>query len=142
MRHRGRDATVIVTGDDEHAAVRRRPIGVAVLQRVAGPVDPGTLAVPHPENALRSLVRVGLDLLRAQHRCRRKVLVHRRQELDALILDQLLGAPELQVDAAERRAAIAGDEAGGLEPVGLVAACLIDCNTHQRLGSGDEYGPG
>jgi hypothetical protein len=53
---------VVVAGDDEDAAVRRRAVGVAVLERVAGAVDAGALAVPHREDAFG--VRSGSDSTR------------------------------------------------------------------------------
>ena len=83
VRHRRRDAAVVVAGDDEDAAVRRRAVGVAVLERVAGAVDAGALAVPHREDAVGGALGVGLDALRAEHRGRGELLVDRGQELDA-----------------------------------------------------------
>ena len=84
---------MVVARDDQHAAMRRGTVGVAVLQRVARPVDAGSLAVPETEHALDLAVGMGLDLLRAQHRGRREVLVDRRQEFDARLVQQLLAAP-------------------------------------------------
>ncbi|MGY3288489.1 hypothetical protein ACVWWR_002047 [Bradyrhizobium sp. LM3.2] len=48
-----------------------------------------------------------LDLLRAEHRGRGKIFVHCGEELDAVALQPLRDAPQFQIDAAERRAAIA-----------------------------------
>ncbi|MGY4467044.1 hypothetical protein ACVWWK_002726 [Bradyrhizobium sp. LB9.1b] len=48
-----------------------------------------------------------LDLLRAQHRGRGKIFVHCGEEFDAVALQPLLDPPQFQIDAAERRAAIA-----------------------------------
>ncbi len=39
----------------------------------------------------------------------------------------------LEIDAAERRAAIAGDEAGGVEPAGPVAPRLIERDADDGL---------
>ena len=93
MRHRGRHATMVVAGDDQHAAVRRGAIGIAVLQRVAGAIDARTLAIPQPEHAIDLTVFLRLDLLRAEHRGRREVLVHGGQEFDAAVGQQLLDLP-------------------------------------------------
>ena len=49
-----------------------------------------------------------------------------------------LGALELLVEAAERRAAIAGDVARGVEPGAAVALVLHQAEAHQRLVAGDE----
>src|SRR6516225_9281692 len=108
---------MVVAGDHQHAAMRRGAIGVAVLECVTRAVDAGALAVPEAEHALELLdlaIALRLHLLRAEHGGRGEVLVHRRQEFDAPRLQLLLDAPELEVDAAERRAAIAGDEAGSV----------------------------
>ena len=74
---------MVVAGDDEHAAMRRGAVGVAVLEGVARAVDAGALAVPHGEDALDLGAGVGLDLLRAEHGGGGEVLVDGGQELDA-----------------------------------------------------------
>jgi hypothetical protein len=48
------------------------------------------------------------------------------------------GAPELLVEPAERRAAIAGDEARGVEPGAAVALALHQQHADERLRAGDE----
>ena len=50
----------------------------------------------------------------------------------------LLGAPEVLVEAADRRAAIAGDEAGGVQPGAPVALALHQQHADDRLRAGDE----
>ena len=74
---------------------------------------------PHSAVAARSSLMRGLE----QHVARREM---RR------------GALELVVEAAERRAAIAGDVARGVEPGALVALVLHQRQAHQRLIAGDE----
>ena len=138
MRHRRGDAAMVVAGDHQHAAMGRRAIGVAVLQRIARAVDAGALAVPEAEDALHLLVGIGLDLLRAQHGRCGEVLVDGGQELDPVRLDLLLHAPELEVDAAERRAAIAGDEARRVEAGCLIPLGLIEHDADDGLGAGQE----
>ena len=54
----------------------------------------------------------------------------------------LLGLPQRLVEAAERRAAIAGDEAGGVEPGGEVALALQHGQADQRLDAGQEDAAG
>ena len=114
VRQRRRAAGVVVAGQRQHAAVLRGAGGVAVLEHVAAAVDARALAVPHGEHAvvLRAGEQVGL--LRAPDHGRAEVLVEARRELDAMRLEVLLGLPQLQVEAAQRRAAVAGDEAGGV----------------------------
>ncbi len=50
-----------------------------------------------------------------------------------------LGAEELAVEAAERRAAIAGNEARGVQPVAAVQLPLHQAEPHQGLEAGDEH---
>ena len=52
----------------------------------------------------------------------------------------LLRAPELAVEAAERRAAITRYEARGIQAGGPVAVALREQQPHQRLQTGDEQG--
>ncbi len=107
---------MIVAGDHKHAAMRRGAAGVAVLQRIAGAVDAGALAVPEPEHAIDLAIGLGLDLLRAEHRGRGEVFVDGREGIRCGPASAAPGCARARGRAAERRAAIAGDEAGGVEP--------------------------
>ena len=93
---------MVVTGDHQHAAMRRGAIGVAVLERIAGSIDAGSFAVPEPEHAIDLAIGLRLHLLRAEHRGGGEVLVDRGEEFDAVPLQPLLDAPQLEIDAAER----------------------------------------
>ncbi len=66
---------VIIAASDDHAAVRAGTGGIGVLEDVAATIDPGSLAVPHPEHAVVPRPRVHVDLLGAPERRRRQVLV-------------------------------------------------------------------
>ena len=81
-----------------------------MLQRVAGTIDARALAVPDAEHAVDGAMRVGFDLLRAEQRRGGKVLVDGRQEGDVMPVEMLPGAPQLLVESAEGRTAIARDE--------------------------------
>ena len=99
---------------------------------------PGPLPYQRPKTPCDLPVGIGLDLLRAQHGRCGEVLVDGGQELDPVRLDLLLHAPELEVDAAERRAAIAGDEARRVEAGGLIPLGLIEHDADDGLGAGQE----
>jgi hypothetical protein len=58
-------------------------------------------------------------LLGTEHGGGGEVFVYRRQEFDAVLVDEVFGAPEFEIDAAERRAAIAGNKAAGAEAPAL-----------------------
>src|SRR5437868_351821 len=129
---------MVVPGDDKDAPMRRRPVGVAVLQCVAGPVDAGPLAIPEAEHAIDLALRIGLDLLGSEHRGGGEVFVDRGQKLDAPVGEKLFGAPELHINAAERRTAVAGNETSGVEAIGTIAVALIEKDAYQRLCSGQK----
>ena len=118
MRHGRGLGGVIVAGEAEHAAMLRGAGGIAVLQHVAGAVDARALAVPDAEHAVLACAGRELDLLRAPDGGRGELLVDRRAgTIDVVRRSRkLLALHELLVVAAERRAAIAGDEAAGVEP--------------------------
>src|SRR3546814_5535905 len=65
-----------------------------------------------------------------------EVLVEAGGELHADAFQVLLCPPQLQVEAAQRRAAVAGDEAAGVKPGRLVAQALHQRQPHQRLHAG------
>ncbi|MGY4351204.1 hypothetical protein ACVWXM_007697 [Bradyrhizobium sp. GM7.3] len=59
-------------------------------------------------------------------------------EFDVVLLEMLARGEELLVIAAERRAAIAGDEAGGVQSRGTVAPDLGHRQADQSLNAGRE----
>ncbi len=112
---------MVIPGDTEHAAVPGRARSVAVAEHVAAAINAGTLAVPDADHSV--IVRAGreVDLLRAPDRGRRKVFVHAWLELNIVLFEMFSRGEQLLVIAAERRAAIAGNEARGVETRGAVA---------------------
>ena len=56
----------------------------------------------------------------------------------SFLLEKRRGAEKLAVETAQRRAAIAGDIAGGVEAVAPVQLFLHEAEPHQRLEAGDE----
>ena len=138
MRHGGGFRAVVVAGEAKHAAVLRRACGIGVPEHVAAAVDAGALAVPDADHAI--IVGAGrqAELLRAPDRGRRKVFVHAGLKLDVVLVEVLAGGEQLLVVAAERRSAVAGDEACGVQPRGAVAADLRHRQADQRLDAGQE----
>ena len=127
---------VVVAGQRDDAAVLRGAGIVGVLQGVARAVDARALAVPHAEHAVVAGAGIEVDLLGAPQGRGRQVLVDAGLELDVVLLDEALGLPQRLVEAAQRRAAIAGDVAGGVEAGGEVALALHHRQAHQRLRAG------
>jgi len=132
---------VIVAGHHQHAAVGRGAARVAMLERIGRAIDTGPLAVPEPEHRAHGALRVALDLLRAEHRGGRQLLVDRRQEAHVGCIEPLPRAPQLLVVGAERRTAIAADEAGRVEPARGVERALHQRQPHQCLRAGKEDRP-
>ncbi len=129
-------AGVVVGGEREHAAELRGAGRVAVPEHVAAAVHARTLAVPHREHAVVLGAGEQVGLLRAPHHRRAEVLVEAGRELDVRGLQVLLRLPQLEVEAAQRRAAVAGDEAGGVRAGRAVAHLLHQRQAHQRLHAG------
>ena len=136
---RGRGfAGVVVAHQREHAAPGRGAGEVGVAERVAGAVDAGALAVPDAEDAVVAALAAHLGLLGAPQRGRREVLVDARLEDDVGRPAALRRAPELLVEPAERRAAVAGDVAGGALADAAVARLLHQGEADDRLRAGEE----
>jgi len=124
---------MVVARDDQHAAMLRRAVRVAMLERVARAIDARAFAVPHRVHAIDGAFGVRLDALRAEHRRAAEFLVDRGQEAHIVRFEQFLRFPQLLVHHAERRAAIAADEAGRVQAAGLVELPLHQRQTHEGL---------
>ncbi|KGW52136.1 hypothetical protein Y049_1810 [Burkholderia pseudomallei MSHR684] len=133
VRERRRFRRVVVAREHEHAAVRRGAGRVRVLEHVARAIDARALAVPHREHAVVFRAGIQVDLLGAPDGRRREVLVDAGLEHDPVRRQMPLRLPERQVEPAERRAAVAGNEAGGVEPRRAVAFLLEHRQAHERL---------
>ena len=138
MRHGGGFGAVVVAGEAQHAAVFGRARGIAVAEHVAAAVDAGALAVPDADHAIVPGAGREVELLRTPDRGGRKVFVHAGLEFDVVLFEMLAGGEQLLVVAAERRAAIAGNEARGVEALRAVAADLRHRQPDQRLNAGQE----
>ena len=124
---------MVVAGQTQHAAVLGGAGGIAVAEDVAAAIDAGALAVPDADHAVIFGAGREVELLRAPDGGRRQILVHAGLELDVVLLEMFSRGKKLLVIAAERRAAIAGDEACGVQPRGAVAANLGHGQADQRL---------
>src|SRR6201994_1297481 len=100
---------MVVADDAEHAAMFRRAVEIAVLQRVAGAVEAGILGVPDGVDAIELGLAENARLLRAPHRRGPQLLIQAGVEEDVVGLEDLASLDDLGVVAAEGRAAIAGD---------------------------------
>ena len=115
---------MVVAHQRQHTAVFGRAGEVGVAEHVAGAVDAGPLAVPDAEDAVVFALAAQLRLLRAPQRRCRQFLVDAGLEDDVVGVEQRRDPHELLVETAERRAAVAGDVAGGVEAGAAVALLL------------------
>src|SRR5208283_264773 len=117
---------VVVAGERDRAALGRNAGEVGVAQRVARAIDAWPLAVPNSEHTIDGRAGKVGQLLGAPDRGRGQILIETRAEDDVVLLEQRRRAPKLDVVATQRRAAIAGDVAAGVEARRRVAQALLD----------------
>ena len=132
---------MVVAERREHAAERRGAGHVGVAEDVAAAVHAGALAVPEPEDTVDAALAAQRRLLTAPEGGGGEILVETRLELDVRGRELALRTHHLQVEATERRAAVAGGIARGGEPRGLVARLLHQEHAHQRLGAAEQHLP-
>jgi hypothetical protein len=116
------------------------PAMLACLNTSEQRSTPGPLPYQMPKTPSNLLVpgRREAQLLRAPQRGGRQLFVHARLEHDVLFLQELAGLPQRLVVAAERGAAVAADEAGGVLAGLLVAQALQHRQLHQGLDAAHE----
>src|SRR5882724_5825653 len=130
---------MVVAHQGENAAMPRGAVEIGVAERIAAPVYAGAFSVPDSEDAVIAPLATNLGLLRAPDGCGREIFVEARREDDLARLQMFLCAPELQVEAAERRPAIAADEACGVQSGAAVALLLHEHEANDRLRPGKEH---
>jgi hypothetical protein len=131
-------AARVVAGDQQHAAVLRGAGVVGVLEDVAAAVDARALAVPHRKYAVELRLGEQVQLLRAPDRGGGDVLVDAGLEGDVVLLEEGAARVQRGVQPAQRRAAIAGHVAGGMQAGGAVEFVLQHGQAGQRLHAGEE----
>ena len=131
---------VVVAHQRQHAAVLGGAGEIGVAEHVAGAVDARALAVPHAEHAVVLALAAQLGLLRAPDGGRGEVLVDAGLEDGRRLAARSgRGAHELLVEPAERRAAIAGDIARGVEAARRSRSFCIRQSRISAWIAGDEH---
>ncbi|MCY1399344.1 hypothetical protein D9M71_143960 [compost metagenome] len=100
-------AAVVVTGQQQDAAVGRYAGGVAVFEDVAAAIHTRALAVPHGEHAVVAGTGEQAGLLAAPTGGGGQFFVDAGLEVDVVFLEEGLGFPQALVEVAEGRAAVA-----------------------------------
>jgi hypothetical protein len=137
-RERRRLAARVVADERERPALGVRAGEVRVTERVHRTVEPRVLAVPDPHDAV--VLRRGqvLHELRAVDGGRGELLVEAGGELDRVLGAEPAEPHHFLVEAAERRALVAGDEGRGVEAGADVGAVLVEQHAHERLDAAEE----
>ncbi|MNF43023.1 hypothetical protein D3C84_240940 [compost metagenome] len=128
---------MVITGNRQYTAELRRTGSVGVTEHIAATVDARTFAVPHAEHAVIGGAFKDVDLLCAPDRRGGKVFVHAWMEHRVVLLEIVPGLPQCLVETTQRRAAVAGNEPGGVQAIGQIALALHQGQTHQRLNPGE-----
>ena len=118
--------------------VRGTPTKLPWRSESAARSSPGALPYHMAEHAV--VLRAGqlAGELAAPRRRGAELLVQAGHVLDVVALDQLAVAGELLVEAAERRALVAGDHRAGHEPAAEVGAVLVERKPDEALEAGQE----
>ncbi len=131
----------IVTGQRERATLGVGADEVRVPQRVGGPVQAGRLAVPDAGHARIAQIADLARELRAGHGGRGELLVQAGLGHDGVLGEQRGVARQLEVEAAQRGALIAGHVGRRGPPGALVGPRPVEQHAHQRLDAGQVDGP-
>ena len=129
----------VVAGQHQHPAVGGGALEVGVLEHVAAAVHARPLAVPHAHDPVVAGERAEQRLLAAPHRGGGQLLVDARHPHHVVVGQQVHVALDGEVDGAQRRSLVAGDERGRAQAPGRVGAVLVDWKPDQRLDPGDQH---
>ena len=126
---------VVVPGKEDHAAVPPRPRDVGQAELVQGPFYAVGLAVPEPVHAAFELAAV--------NRRRRGFLVDRRLVHERRpFLEQGRLLPDFEVEAAQGRSFVTGDETASHRTAGMeVAPLLVQQETDDGVNAGEKDRP-
>jgi hypothetical protein len=108
-----------------------------MAEDVAAAVDARPLAVPHRKHPVVFRAGEEVDLLRAPDGGGGEVFIDAWLEPDVMGVEMLFRTPQRLVEPAQRRAAIAGNEAGGVKSGGEVSFPLHHRQAGEGLGAGE-----
>ena len=130
---------MVITKDDEDAAIPGRSLTVAMLNGIARPIDARTLAVPERKDACDLGLRQQWRLLRAPDGGGREIFIDARLEVNARGAQPIAFSPELHVKAAQGRPSVTADEARGVEACRRIATPLLKQQPDQCLGATEKH---
>ena len=118
---------MVIAGQQEDSTMGGGACEVAVLDDVTRAVNARSLGVPHGKDAVVIGADRHVQLLRAQYGGRREIFVDARLETDVVPFEKGLGLPKLLVDQAERRSAVTGYKAAGIQPRSIIGRRTRAC---------------
>ena len=128
-------ARMVIAHRHDHPTMGRGSGHVDVAHRIAGAVHTRTLAVPQAKDAIEFALAAQMRALGAPMCSGGQILVQARLEQNVLIRQHLLGPCHLQIDGAERRAAIARNQPRSVQSGLGIAPLLHQHQAHKRLGA-------
>ncbi len=128
---------MVVAHQGEHAAMPRGTGEIDVAEHIAAAVDAGALAVPERENAVEAAFAAHFGLLRAPDGGRGQVLVEAGLKQDVVGFEDVSGANEIMIEAAERGTGIARDEPRRIQSGAAVERLLHEEEPRHGLRTGD-----
>ena len=137
VRGQRRLGGMIVSAQQQRAAVFVRPLEIRRLDRLAGTLDADALGIPQREHAIDARLAIPAELLRAAQAGRGELLVEAGLEADIMLGEDRFIGPQLRIERGDRRAAIAGDIAGRVQPRCLVPPRLVEQQTDDALQCGE-----
>ena len=128
---------MVIARQYQHPAMRRCACCIGVFQHIHGAVYAWAFAVPHAKHTIAGGGFVQISLLCAPHGGGGQVFIQAGLKHDVVFLQMFFRLPQGQIDAAQRRAAVARHIACGIEPCARIALLLQHGQTHQCLDAAD-----
>ena len=124
---------MIITGNCQHAAILGGTGSVGVLEHIAAAVNAGAFAIPERKHAIVFGALENIYLLAAPDSGSRQVFIQARVEFDLVIVQKFAGLPQLLIQPAQWRTAIAGDKTGGVQAGSSITLALHHRQADQSL---------
>ena len=115
---------MIIAHQGQHAAITRGARKIGMAENIARTIHPRTFAIPDRKYAIKAALAAHFGLLRPPNGRRRQILIKARRKHDMRFFKRSLGALQLVIEPAQRRAPIARDKARRVQPSCRIARLL------------------
>jgi hypothetical protein len=127
---------VIITRDQQYAAVSRATREIQMLEDIAAAIDARPFSVPKRKHAGVVGFTDQMELLRPPYGGSRHLLVDSGLKLDVVDVKMPLRFPERLVKSTERRTSISGYESRGIQTCSEITPTLDQQEADDRLDTG------